>query len=74
MLESIRALRRRWPAPDGSAAMSMPVTDLLLPLILTSALDILEWIVTLPVEIFHAYSSLLRWAADSVQTLFDKYG
>jgi membrane protein DedA with SNARE-associated domain len=54
--------------------MSMPFTDLLLPLILTSALDILEWIVTLPVEIFHAYSSLLRWAADSVQTLFDKYG
>ncbi len=46
----------------------------LLPLVLTSALDVLEWLVKLPVEIFHGYSSLLRWAADSVQSLFEDYG
>jgi membrane protein DedA with SNARE-associated domain len=46
----------------------------LLPLVLTSALDVLEWLVRLPVEIFQAYSSLLRWAADSVQDLFEEYG
>lgn len=46
----------------------------LLPLVLTSALDVLEWIVRLPVEIFQAYSSLLRWVADSVQDLFEEYG
>lgn len=46
----------------------------ILPLVLTSALDVLEWVVTLPVEIFQAYSSLLRWAADAVQDLFERYG
>lgn len=50
------------------------ILTLLLPLVLTSALDVLEWLVELPVEIFQAYSSLLRWAADSVQDLFETYG
>ena len=49
------------------------ILALLLP-VLTSALDIVEWVVTLPVEIFRGYSSLLRWAADSVQDLFEQYG
>jgi membrane protein DedA with SNARE-associated domain len=46
----------------------------LLPLVLTSVLDILEWLVKAPVEAFQAYRSLLRWAADSVQDLFETYG
>jgi membrane protein DedA with SNARE-associated domain len=36
--------------------------------------DIVRWIVELPVRIFQAYSSALRWAADSVHSLFDQYG
>jgi membrane protein DedA with SNARE-associated domain len=45
----------------------------LLP-VLTSVIDVLEWLVTLPVEIFRSYSSLLRWVADSLQDLFEDYG
>ena len=54
--------------------MSMPLELPLLVLVLTSVLDVLEWIVKLPVEIFQAYTSLIRWAADSVQELFEDYG
>ena len=54
--------------------MTTPLILTLLPLVLTSALEVLEWLVELPVEIFRAYSSLLRWAADSVQDLFEEYG
>ena len=54
--------------------MTTPLILTLLPLVLTSALEVLEWLVELPVEIFQAYSSLLRWAADSVQDLFEEYG
>ena len=54
--------------------MTTPLILTLLPLVLTSALDVLEWLVELPVEIFRGYSSLLRWAADSVQDLFEAYG
>ena len=39
-----------------------------------SVLDVLEWIVMLPVVIFRGYGSLLRWAADAVQSLFEDYG
>lgn len=54
----------------------MTLTPLLtlLPLVLTSALDVLEWLVKLPVEIFQGYSSLLHWAANSVHSLFEQYG
>ncbi len=47
-----------------------------LPLLsaLDSVANIIEWIVTLPVEIFRGYGSLLRWAADTVQSLFEDYG
>ena len=57
----------------GCAAM---ITPLLFPLvsIADSALEILEWIVMVPVEIFRAYGSLLRWAADAAQSLFEDYG
>ena len=37
-------------------------------------LDVLRWLVELPVTVFHGYSSLLRWAADSVHRLFESYG
>ena len=42
--------------------------------IVDSVLDVLEWIVMLPVAIFRGYGSLLRWAADAVQSLFEDYG
>lgn len=54
--------------------MTTSYLTILLPLVLTSVLDVLEWLVKLPVEIFQGYSSLLRWAADSVQDLFEQYG
>jgi membrane protein DedA with SNARE-associated domain len=53
--------------------MTMPLILALLP-VLTSVIDVLEWLVTLPVEIFRSYSSLLRWVADSLQDLFEQYG
>ena len=43
-------------------------------LVATSVLDVLQWLVSLPAEIFQGYSSLLRWAADSVHSLFEQYG
>lgn len=51
-------------------------TLILVPLlsVLTSATDVLEWLVNLPVEIFRGYSSLLRWVADALQDLFEDYG
>lgn len=54
--------------------MSTTLFLIALPLVLTSALDVIEWVVTLPVEIFQGYSSLLHWAADAVQSLFERYG
>ena len=42
--------------------------------VVASLLDVLQWLVRLPGEIFQAYSSLLRWAADSVHSLFEDYG
>jgi membrane protein DedA with SNARE-associated domain len=53
--------------------MTNPLT-LLLALVDASVVDSLEWVVTLPVEIFRGYSSLLRWAADAAQSLFEDYG
>jgi membrane protein DedA with SNARE-associated domain len=38
------------------------------------ALDVLRWVVGLPEMIFAGYSSVLRWAADSVHSLFESYG
>ncbi|HEY7268898.1 MAG TPA: DedA family protein [Dehalococcoidia bacterium] len=36
--------------------------------------DLARWLVHVPAGIFHAYSSLLVWVADSIHDLFDKYG
>jgi membrane protein DedA with SNARE-associated domain len=49
---------------------------LLLPLLSVAdvALDILRSIVELPETIFSGYSSFLRWAAESVHSLFEDYG
>ena len=76
MLESVAAARVH--ASLGRAfTMTFPLSALAaLPLlsVLDSARDIIEWLVTLPVEIFRGYGSLLRWAADAVQSLFEDYG
>ena len=76
MLESVTAARVH--ASLGRAfTMTFPLSALTLPpplSVLDSARDIIEWLVTLPVEIFRGYGSLLRWAADAVQSLFEDYG
>ncbi|HEX5368569.1 MAG TPA: DedA family protein [Dehalococcoidia bacterium] len=54
--------------------MSDPFTATMAAVVLTSPLDILEWLVRLPLAIFHGYASLLRWAANTAQTLFEDYG
>jgi membrane protein DedA with SNARE-associated domain len=58
-------------------AMTIPLSALAaLPLlsVLDSVVNIIEWVAMLPVEIFRGYGSLLRWAADAVQSLFEDYG
>lgn len=47
---------------------------LALGIVLSALLDAIEWVVTLPVTVFHGYSSLVRWAADGVRSLFESYG
>ena len=56
------------------ANMTIPLALLPLASIADSVLDILKWIVMVPVEIFRGYGSLLRWAADAAQSLFEDYG
>lgn len=76
MLESVAAAQA--DALLGRAfTMTLPLSALAaLPIlsILDSLVDVIEWLVTLPVEIFRGYGSLLRWAADAVQSLFEDYG
>lgn len=76
MLESVAAAQA--DAFLGRAStMTIPVsalTAILLTSLLDSVADVIEWVVTLPVEIFHGYGSLLREVADAVQTLFEDYG
>ena len=76
MLESVAAA---WEDanPGHAATMTIPLLALAaLPAlsIIDSTVNILEWVVTLPVAIFHGYGSLLRWAADTIQSLFEDYG
>jgi len=52
----------------------MHIPPILSLILATDPLDIVKWIIGLPVEIFHLYGSLVRWAADSVHSLFDSYG
>jgi membrane protein DedA with SNARE-associated domain len=70
MLESLALAQAHFL---GRAA-NMTVPLILLAIVATSALEILEEILTAPVEIFRAYSSLLRWAADAARSLFEDYG
>lgn len=76
MLESV-AVARVPVFPGRAANMTIPF-PLQLPSpiasILDSLIDVIAWLVTLPVEIFRGYSSLLRWAADAAQSLFEDYG
>jgi len=76
MLESIAAVQ-----VDTSLGRAITMTIPLSALeaiswlfILGSVTDIIESVVKLPVEIFRGYGSLLRWAADTVQSLFKDYG
>jgi membrane protein DedA with SNARE-associated domain len=36
--------------------------------------EAVEWLLGLPVAIFHGYSSFIRWGADSARSLFEDYG
>jgi len=77
MLESVAAARVH-VSLGLAATMTIPPSALVaLPLLLSitdSVINIIEWVVALPGGIFHGYGSLLRWAADTVQSLFEDYG
>jgi membrane protein DedA with SNARE-associated domain len=51
-------------------------TEMLLAMLSLDAtvIDFLRRIVEAPVEIFHGYTSLIRWVADSIYDLFESYG
>src|SRR5688572_622369 len=51
-----------------------PLTLLLALPPVASVMDVLEWLVGIPQSILHSYQNLIRWAADSVHTLFKDYG
>ena len=72
MLESMAAAQVQ--LLGRMARMTIPFDLLPFAAAAGSVIDALERIVTFPVEIFHGYSSLLRWAADAAQSLFEKYG
>lgn len=57
----------------GRSEMSILLSPDLVPL-LTSATDVLEWVADLPAEIYRGYSWLIRQGAESVQSLFERYG
>jgi membrane protein DedA with SNARE-associated domain len=73
MLESIQA---PWggQAPGRMCAMTIPLPLPDTALFLASAMDIIEWVAGLPVEIYRGYSWLIRQGAESVQSLFEEYG
>jgi len=54
--------------------MTVPCLSFAIAILSTDPLEWLEWLVRLPLTIFHGYSSLVRWAADSVHSLFNDYG
>ena len=47
---------------------------LVLAAVLTTAWEVIEWLLELPLTVFHGYSWLVRSAADSVRSLYDSYG
>jgi membrane protein DedA with SNARE-associated domain len=76
MLESVAAAQ---VSTSLGRAITMPIPLSILAAlsalsILDSAWDVIEWLVRIPVAIFHGYGSLLRWAADTVRSLFEDYG
>ena len=76
MLESV-AVARVDVSLGLAATMTIPLSALVASpwlSITDSVVNIIESVVRLPGEIFHAYGSLLRWAADTVQSLFEDYG
>ncbi len=76
MLESMAAAQVD-PNLGRAVTMTIPLLALMalsLLSVLDSVVNVIEWIVALPVEIFRGYGSLLRWAVDTVQSLFEDYG
>ena len=72
MLESMQA---PWGRSTPGRMREMTILPLLdIPLFLASVMDILEWVAGLPVEIYRGYSWLIRQGAESVQSLFERYG
>ena len=51
-----------------------PLTLLLALPQVASVMDVLDWLLGIPRSILHGYQDLIRWAADSVHTLFKEYG
>jgi membrane protein DedA with SNARE-associated domain len=52
----------------------MDIPLLAATLLATSPLDILDWLLEGPRQIFHGYSSLVRWGAEAAHSLFEDYG
>lgn len=71
MLESTEALARD-DLQGRYAKTNIEATALIV--FASAVLDVLQWLIELPEAIFHGYSSLIRWAADSVHSLYDSYG
>ena len=54
--------------------MDIPLQSIVTTLLAVGLADILDWVVEVPRQIFHGYSSLVRSGADAAHTLFEKYG
>src|SRR4051794_39309322 len=69
-------LRSAWARGDtsGPSTMHISLITQTLAIALLSLQDVLKSVVELPVEIFRLYGDSIRWAADSVRSLFDSYG
>src|SRR6266545_4155770 len=73
MLESTLACAR--PCARGLCReMDDTLAPLALAALLVSFWDIIEWLVKLPVTVFHGYSWLIRSGADAARSLFEDYG
>jgi membrane protein DedA with SNARE-associated domain len=62
------------PARGSEQRMDFISTAPYLPLADNAISDLAHWLIGLPALVFHSYTWLLAWVADSIRTLFDRYG
>jgi membrane protein DedA with SNARE-associated domain len=56
------------------ASMAVLLLEITLDGVIELFLDVIEWLIGQVQEIFHGYSSVLRWGVDSARSLFESYG